>query len=94
MANLCFTMIIIMNENCIYNTFYKVFAKLTKAKSSLITYIYLNFLESFDRSLLLLKNPNYIVYLNIKKIQLFYIKSKLFLHQNKFKIPGITICGR
>jgi len=27
---------------------------------------------------------------NIKEIQLFYIKSKLFLHHNKFKIPGIA----
>ncbi len=94
-----------MVANCRYNKFYKVFAKLTKAKSSLITFKYLKFLESFFSSLRLLTNSSDIVYhnikeiskkyqRNIKEIQIFYIIYKLFLHHNKFKIPRITICGR
>ncbi len=57
-----------MVANCRYNKFYKVFAKLTKAKSSLITFKYLKFLESFFSSLRLLTNSSDIVYHNIKEI--------------------------
>ena len=79
-----------MYANCIYNPSKTFFAMLTKAKCSLIVFIYLNILEFFHLFLLPLTNSNDIVCLNIKEIQLFYIKSKLFLHHNKFKIPGIA----
>ncbi len=67
---------------------------LTQAKRSLIAFIYLNIFESFYLSLLLITNSNDIVCLNIKEIQLIYIKSKLFLYFNQIKIPGITVCAR
>ncbi len=84
-------LIIIMYANYIYNKFYLVFAKFTKAKRSLIAFIYLKFFESFYLSLLLITNSNDIVCLNIKEIQLIYIKSKLLLYYNQIKIPGITL---
>ena len=82
------------------NNFYNLGAELSSRMRDLFSELFTNYLNQTIAKLIFLQI--YLVFNNllISKIsqkylknQTFIYRSKLFLHHNKFKIPGITVCG-
>ena len=83
------------------NNFYNLGAELSSRMRDLFSELFTNYLNQTIAKLIFLQI--YLVFNNllISKIsqkylknQTFIYRSKLFLHFERIKIPGITVCGR